>query len=203
MAVYITKRSSMLPFSHILLLFSTPKITSFQPSRFIHQKQRNPYQKRCSVHCSVVMCRKILYLCACGHYASKSTRAPCPVAYSESVSTPSTGTSDAITDVGSSTESQGNINLVSPIWPSWDVDACTALECIYRKRDPYWKRRWCEERRGRGERARNRLIEEFGSLERPRTSHQKSIKASSSPSEAHERSTSGRQLQDPRRRCSV
>jgi hypothetical protein len=110
------------------------------------------------------MCKKILYLCACGHYTRQSTRALCLEAYDES-STPSPTSTEASAEFRLSTDSQGARNMLSPIRTSWDVDGCRALRCIYRKRDSYWKKRWCEECRGRGIRARERLIKEFGFLE--------------------------------------
>jgi hypothetical protein len=108
--------------------------------------------------------QKKFYLCACGHYALKSTQAPCPEIDSRSISTPSAIVAEADAQPRATPDVDSGHHATSPIRRSWSVEVCRTLQCLYRKRDLYWKKRWCEDCRRQGIRARNRLIKLFGSL---------------------------------------
>jgi hypothetical protein len=135
-------------------------------SQRIESKPGRKTQSKLSAHKSGITCKKIFYLCACGHYTLRSTRAPCSEALSDNVSSSSTTAFDITKDLRPSTDIQDGQDMISLVWTPWDVDACPTLECLYRKGDPYWKGRWCEECRGRGRRARHRLIKEYGLMEK-------------------------------------
>jgi hypothetical protein len=130
------------------------------------------------------MCKKILYLCACGHYARQSARALCSELCDGADATFSPPGPEANPEFGLRTNIQNAQDIVSPTRTSWDVDSCRALRCMYRKRDPYWRKRWCEECRGRGIRARERLIKDFGFSEEQRPVSQAGVVRTSSESAA-------------------
>lgn len=110
------------------------------------------------------MCFKTTYLCICGHYNQTPNIHLCSAArlsvvksVEGSTSTDDGAKADVSEDISEdSAASTGKAAMLSI------ADACSKLKEVRKRRDPYWKARFCETCIGRVRSARSTLILELG-----------------------------------------